>query len=64
MILGLLCLRLSELGSTRGLGPVGAFGIAGAFVAALTFLPAVLLLIGRRIFWPGRRGSTTCTPRT
>ena len=27
-------------------------GIAGAFVAALTFLPAVLLLFGRSIFWP------------
>jgi RND superfamily putative drug exporter len=53
VILGLLCLRLSDLGSTRGLGPVGAFGIAGAFIAALTFLPAVLLLVGRRIFWPG-----------
>ncbi|MEO8829588.1 MMPL family transporter [Lapillicoccus sp.] len=52
VIIGLLCLRLSELGSTKGLGPVGAFGIAGAFVASLTFLPAVLLLIGRRIFWP------------
>ncbi|MEP6650010.1 MAG: MMPL family transporter, partial [Lapillicoccus sp.] len=50
---GLLCLQLSDLGNTRGLGPVGAFGIAGAFVASLTFLPAVLLLIGRRIFWPG-----------
>src|SRR6478672_6781035 len=53
VILGLLCLQLSELGNTRGLGPVGAFGIAGAFIASLTFLPAVLLLIGRRIFWPG-----------
>ncbi len=52
VVLGLLCLRLSELGSTKSLGPVGALGIAGAFVASLTFLPAVLLLIGRRIFWP------------
>jgi len=52
VVLGLLCLRLSELGNTRGLGPVGAFGILGALVAALTFLPAVLLLCGRRIFWP------------
>ncbi len=32
----------------KGLGPVGALGIVGAFVASLTFLPAVLLLIGRR----------------
>ena len=52
VILGLLCLLLSELGNTRGLGPVGAIGIAGAVVAALTFLPAVLLLVGRRVFWP------------
>jgi putative drug exporter of the RND superfamily len=52
VILGLLCLLLSQLGNTRGLGPVGAIGIAGAVVAALTFLPAVLLLLGRRIFWP------------
>lgn len=52
VVLGLLCLRLSDLGSTKGLGPVGALGIVGAFVASLTFLPAVLLLIGRRIFWP------------
>ena len=35
----------SELRSTRGLGPVGAIGIAGALLAALTFLPAVLLLL-------------------
>ncbi|HET8601281.1 MAG TPA: MMPL family transporter [Segeticoccus sp.] len=52
VILGLLCLLLSELGNTSGLGPVGSLGIAGALVAALTFLPAVLLLIGRRVFWP------------
>jgi RND superfamily putative drug exporter len=52
VVLGLLCLLLSDLASTSGLGPVGALGIAGAFVAALTFLPAVLLLFGRGIFWP------------
>ena len=52
VILGLLCLMLSQLGSTRGLGPIGALGIVGALVASLTFLPAVLLLFGRRIYWP------------
>ncbi|HEY7719524.1 MAG TPA: MMPL family transporter, partial [Pedococcus sp.] len=52
VVLGLLCLLLSDLASTSGLGPVGALGIVGALVAALTFLPAVLLLFGRRIFWP------------
>jgi RND superfamily putative drug exporter len=52
VILGLLCLLLSQLGSTKGLGPVGAIGIAGALISAMTFLPAVLLTFGRRIFWP------------
>ncbi len=52
VILGLLCLLLAELQSTAGLGPVGALGIAGAFLAALTFLPAVLVLFGRKAFWP------------
>ncbi len=52
VILSLLCLLLAELQSTSGLGPVGALGIAGAFLASLTFLPAVLLLFGRKAFWP------------
>ncbi len=60
VILGLLCLLLSDLGPTKGLGPVGAIGIAAAMLAALTFLPAVLVLFGRNkpgmhgrwVFWP------------
>ena len=52
VILGLLCLLLADLRSTSGLGPVGALGIAGALLASLTFLPAVLLLFGRKAFWP------------
>ena len=52
VILGLLALLLSDLSSLSGLGPVGAFGIAGSMLAALTFLPAALVLLGRRAFWP------------
>jgi putative drug exporter of the RND superfamily len=44
VILGLLCLLLADLGSTRGLGPVGAIGIASAMLSVLTFLPVLLLL--------------------
>ena len=54
VILGLLCLLLSALTSTRGLGPVGALGIFGALLSSLTFLPALLLLLGRGAFWPFR----------
>ncbi len=46
VILGLLCLLLSDLQSNKGLGPVGAIGVACAMLAALTFLPAMLLLPG------------------
>ncbi len=52
VILGLLCLLLSDLSSLAGLGPVGAIGVAGAMLVSLTLLPAALLLLGRRAFWP------------
>ncbi|CCG01231.1 MMPL family transporter [Blastococcus saxobsidens] len=54
VILGVLCLLFSDLGSNRGLGPISAVSIAFAMLAALTFLPAVLLLFGRAAFWPFR----------
>lgn len=44
VIIGLMCLLLSELNSNRSLGPVGAAGILGALVVMLTFLPALLAI--------------------
>jgi len=52
--LGLMCLLLSDLGSNKALGPVGGIGITLAVLGSLTFLPAVLLLMGRVAFWPRR----------
>ncbi len=55
VVAGLLCLMLSDLASNRSLGPVAAIGIAAALLAALTLLPAMLLVAGRRsrvLFWP------------
>jgi len=52
---GLLVLLLSDLKSLQSLGPAGAVGIAAALLAALTLLPALLLLGGkhaRGVFWP------------
>jgi RND superfamily putative drug exporter len=54
VILGLLCLLLSDLSSLRGLGPVGALGIAFAMLSALTAVPAALVLLGRAAYWPFR----------
>jgi RND superfamily putative drug exporter len=52
VIAALLCLSLASVNSTAGLGPVGAMGVAVAAAAMLTLLPALLLLGGRRAFWP------------
>jgi RND superfamily putative drug exporter len=52
VIAGLLCLLAADLNPTAGLGPVGAVGIASALVAMLTLLPAILVMFGRRLFWP------------
>ncbi|WP_418276622.1 MMPL family transporter [Isoptericola jiangsuensis] len=55
VVVGLLCLLLSDLSSNRSLGPVAAIGIVAAFLSALTLLPALLLVGGRRarwVFWP------------
>ncbi|GAA4514232.1 MMPL family transporter [Brevibacterium yomogidense] len=52
VIAGLLCLLLSDLKSNSSLGPVAAIGILFAMASALTFLPAVLTLMGRAAFWP------------
>jgi RND superfamily putative drug exporter len=54
VILGVLCLLLSGLNSNRGLGPVAAIAIAFSLLAALTALPALLVLCGRAAFWPFR----------
>ena len=52
VIVGLLCLLLSDLASNKALGPVGAIGIAFAMLSALTFLPVILYSLGRASFWP------------
>ncbi|MGV9709388.1 MMPL family transporter [Gordonia sp. NPDC003424] len=54
VILGVLCLLLSDLNSNRSLGPVAAIGIAASFLASMTFLPAALALLGSTAFWPLR----------
>lgn len=52
VIVSLLVLLLSELSNNRGLGPIGAIGIAASMLTILTLLPALLVAFGRWIFWP------------
>jgi putative drug exporter of the RND superfamily len=52
VIAGLLCLLLSDLATNRALGPIASIGIAFSVLSALTFLPALLALVGNAAFWP------------
>ncbi|PRH77725.1 hypothetical protein C6N75_18735 [Streptomyces solincola] len=59
--LGLLALLASDLTNNRALGPVGAIGIVCSVLSALTFLPAVLVLLGRAAYWPARPKASDAT---
>jgi putative drug exporter of the RND superfamily len=62
----MLCLLAAESESLHGLGPIGAVAIVSALLAETTFLPALLLILGRAAFWPrvpGPGGPDTETSR-
>jgi RND superfamily putative drug exporter len=50
--LAMLVLLLSQLNNNKGLGPVLAIGVVVVFLSMLFFLPAVLVCLGRWVFWP------------
>jgi RND superfamily putative drug exporter len=54
VILSLLALLVAELASTKSLGPVMAVGIGVGLCAMVTLLPALLVIVGRWVFWPLR----------
>jgi putative drug exporter of the RND superfamily len=51
---GMFCLMIAKTNSTKGLGPVAAIGILVGLAVMLTLLPALLVTVGRWIFWPVR----------
>ena len=59
---GMLCLLAAEMNSTRGMGPVLAIGIVIGLLAMITLLPAVLVVVGRWVFWPIRPAYGTAEP--
>jgi RND superfamily putative drug exporter len=48
-------LVLAALGFFTTLGPGLAIGVAVMLLAALTLVPAIVALLGRRVFWPSKR---------
>jgi putative drug exporter of the RND superfamily len=64
VVVGMLCLLLAVTNSTKGLGPVAAIGILVGLAVMLTLLPAMLVTVGRWVFWPTRPGYGTVEPTT
>jgi putative drug exporter of the RND superfamily len=62
--IGMICLLFAETNSTRGLGPVAAIGVVVGLAVMLTLLPALLVTVGRWIFWPVRPKEGTAEPTT
>jgi RND superfamily putative drug exporter len=58
MVLAALALLAADMNSTRGLGPVAAVAVASALLAMTTLLPALLVVLGRWVFWPRAPRST------
>jgi RND superfamily putative drug exporter len=52
VIAALFCLTIAKVNGTSGLGPIGALGVFCAALSMLTLLPALLVIFGRRAFWP------------
>lgn len=50
----LLSLLLASFGLYKGLGPALAIGLGIMLLIALTFLPALLAILGRAVFWPSK----------
>ncbi|GAA2753605.1 RND superfamily putative drug exporter [Amnibacterium kyonggiense] len=50
--LSLLTLLLGELSGNRALGVACAIGVVVAILAAVLWLPAAIVVFGRRLFWP------------
>ncbi|HEX6520479.1 MAG TPA: MMPL family transporter [Streptosporangiaceae bacterium] len=48
----LLCLLTATMGFNYALAPAGAIGILCGLVAMTTLLPALLVILGRWVFWP------------
>jgi RND superfamily putative drug exporter len=60
--LGMLCLMAADMNSTAGMGPVAAVGVVVALLAMVSLLPALLVIMGRWIFWPVRPHEGSAEP--
>jgi RND superfamily putative drug exporter len=52
VVVAFLALTLSTLSVLRAIGPALAIAVAATLIAGLTLVPAVVSLLGPRVFWP------------
>jgi RND superfamily putative drug exporter len=62
VVVSMLCLLVAVTNSTRGLGPVAAIGILVGLAVMLTLLPALLVTVGRWVFWPAKPREGSAEP--
>jgi RND superfamily putative drug exporter len=58
VIVAFMALALSTLGLFRSLGPSLAIAVAVTLLAGLTLIPAIVALLGTRVFWPSKAWRT------
>ncbi|WP_240929365.1 MMPL family transporter [Streptomyces coryli] len=54
VVAAMMVLMAADMSSTASLGPVLAIGVGVAVLALMTLFPALLVIVGRWIFWPVR----------
>ncbi len=54
VIIAFLALTLSTLGLFKSLGPALAIAVATTLIAGLTLIPAIVSLLGTKVFWPSK----------
>lgn len=62
VVVGLLTLLAASLPAYRSMGPYLAIGVAVMLIVAVTFVPALVLLLGRFAFWPLKTPARTVAP--
>ncbi|MEV5967583.1 MMPL family transporter [Kribbella sp. NPDC051952] len=58
VIIAFMALTLSTLGMFRSMGPALAISVAVALLAGLTLVPAIVSLLGTKVFWPSKAWRT------
>ncbi|MGD8813277.1 MAG: MMPL family transporter [Anaerolineales bacterium] len=59
VFVGFLSLAFAEMGTFRSAGPMLAIAVVITLLAGLTLVPALLAVLGRKAFWPGKAAHRT-----